>query len=253
MKKIITTAVLLSGVMAYAQEGRVGINTEQPNATLEVKSKTGTTNATKNLQLTNANGKNLVTVLDNGYVGINNSTPGSPLTIEGEANGVSAIALVNSKKKDDNALMSMIRFLDSDRMPYGYVGEGSPIYKQFYLGAYDDYATGVISHKLDMSRVVNMRLSQSLQNNVFNLSMTDTSISSDPNKQVKSIYADENMNLRISNIIAGAPIVEKLVVDGAVKIGNTTNACTASNRGTIKYENDNFYGCKSTGWVLLNN
>lgn len=252
MKKIITTAVLLSGVMAYAQEGRVGINTEQPNATLEVKSKTGTTNATKNLQLTNANGKNLVTVLDNGYVGINNTNPTAPLVIEGESNEDNSIILKSSKKKDDNALISILRFQDSAGDPYGYVGEGSPIYKQFYLGAYDDYATGVVSHKLDMSRVVGIKLSQSLQNNVFNLSITDTSIS-DPNKRIKSIYADENMNFRISNIVAGAPIVEKLVVDGAVKIGNTTNACTASNRGTIKYENDNFYGCKSTGWVLLNN
>lgn len=253
MKKIITIAVLLSGVVVYAQEGRVGINIEKPTATLEVKSRKGATDATKNLQLTNANGKNLVTVLDNGYVGINNTNPTAPLVIEGESNEDNSIILKNSKKKDDNALISVLRFQDSEGSPYGYLGEGSPIYKQFYLGAYDDYATGVISHKLDMSRVVHMRLSQSVQNNVFDITITDRSISSDPDKQVKSIYADENMNFRISNIVAGGSIVEKLVVDGAVKIGNTTNACTASNRGTIKYENDNFYGCKSTGWVLLNN
>lgn len=46
---------------------------------------------------------------------------------------------------------------------------------------------------------------------------------------------------------------EKLEVAGAVKVGTTTNTCNDSNRGTIKFENDNFYGCKSTGWVLLNN
>lgn len=46
---------------------------------------------------------------------------------------------------------------------------------------------------------------------------------------------------------------EKLEVNGAIKVSNTANTCSDTNRGTIKFENDNFYGCKSTGWVLLNN
>ncbi|MGP2570946.1 hypothetical protein ACT4R9_01695 [Ornithobacterium rhinotracheale] len=45
---------------------------------------------------------------------------------------------------------------------------------------------------------------------------------------------------------------EKLEVEGAVKLSATKNDCTQANRGTIKFENDNFYGCKSTGWVKLN-
>ncbi|MRM83663.1 hypothetical protein D1003_07525 [Riemerella anatipestifer] len=58
----------------------------------------------------------------------------------------------------------------------------------------------------------------------------------------------------------------KLQVNGAIKIGSNsttttygtydtsgTMPCNESNYGSIKFENDNFYGCKSTGWVLLNN
>lgn len=62
-------------------QGRVGVNTTQPSATLDVKSKTGTTNATKNLELQNANGTKLVTVLDNGKVGIGTESPTTALTI----------------------------------------------------------------------------------------------------------------------------------------------------------------------------
>ncbi|WP_052910340.1 hypothetical protein [Riemerella anatipestifer] len=46
---------------------------------------------------------------------------------------------------------------------------------------------------------------------------------------------------------------EKLEVAGAIKIGTTTSTCTSANYRAIKFESDNFYGCKSTGWVLLNN
>lgn len=73
MKRIFTSAVILLGVaITYAQsnEGRVGVNTDTPAATMDIKSKTGTDATTKNLELQNANGQKLVTVLDNGKVGI---------------------------------------------------------------------------------------------------------------------------------------------------------------------------------------
>ena len=54
MKTNLLFALVLSAGYANEQEGNVGINTTTPNATLEVKSKTGTTNATKNLELKNA-------------------------------------------------------------------------------------------------------------------------------------------------------------------------------------------------------
>lgn len=46
MKKIITTAMLLSGVVAFAQSGKVGVNQPKPSATLEIKPSTA--NATGN-------------------------------------------------------------------------------------------------------------------------------------------------------------------------------------------------------------
>lgn len=63
--------MVLCSVVVFAQAGRVGINIETPTATLNVKSKTGTTSATKNLELQNADSKNLLEVLDNGDIKIN--------------------------------------------------------------------------------------------------------------------------------------------------------------------------------------
>lgn len=75
------------GTMSYAQtneyDGRVGINTDAPSATLNVKSKTGTGATTKNFELENANSTKLVTVLDNGNVGVNNSNPVRKLDVVG--------------------------------------------------------------------------------------------------------------------------------------------------------------------------
>lgn len=85
MKKIFTTASALLGIVAFAQhEGKVGINTQTPAATLNVKSRTGTDGTTSNLQLQNANNNILMKVLDNGNVGINTTTPISKLHINGE-------------------------------------------------------------------------------------------------------------------------------------------------------------------------
>lgn len=83
MKTNLLFALVLSAGYANAQEGNVGINTTTPNATLEVKSKTGTTNATKNLELKNAANTNLVTVLDDGKVGIGTATPAQKLEVDG--------------------------------------------------------------------------------------------------------------------------------------------------------------------------
>lgn len=80
MKKIVTLALALSGIMAYAQttdpyEGRVGINTEAPSAVLNVKSENDT-KSPKNFELENQNGEKLVTVLNNGLVGLGTDKPG---------------------------------------------------------------------------------------------------------------------------------------------------------------------------------
>ncbi|PQA91280.1 hypothetical protein SAMN05421796_101136 [Chryseobacterium piscicola] len=50
----------------------------------------------------------------------------------------------------------------------------------------------------------------------------------------------------------------KLQINGGIKLSaNSTalsgNSCDNTNRGQIIFVEDNFYGCKSTGWALLNN
>lgn len=88
MKKTIMFLGVLSLSVAYAQQqndGKVGINTENPSATLNVKSKTGNIGTTKNLELENGAATKLVTVLDNGKVGIGVQAPGETLDINGNA------------------------------------------------------------------------------------------------------------------------------------------------------------------------
>lgn len=82
------------GAIAYGQyEGRVGVNTDTPSATLNIKSKTGIDATTKNLELQNANGQKLVTVLDNGNVGIGKDAPINAIDIKGETYEKASIAI----------------------------------------------------------------------------------------------------------------------------------------------------------------
>lgn len=82
MKKTLTIFGMLAIGYANAQyDGRVGINTETPSATLNVKS-TGDTASTKNLELENSKGTKMVTVLDNGRVGIGTERPQQKLHVE---------------------------------------------------------------------------------------------------------------------------------------------------------------------------
>lgn len=45
----------------------------------------------------------------------------------------------------------------------------------------------------------------------------------------------------------------KLQVNGSIQVKSDSSVgCDSNHLGVIKFENDNFYGCKSTGWVQLN-
>lgn len=50
--------------------------------------------------------------------------------------------------------------------------------------------------------------------------------------------------------IASTP-AEKLDIAGAVKIGTTANVCSATNEGSVRYDNTakKFQGCNGTAWV----
>lgn len=79
MKKTIISLSLMITTISYSQ---VGINETNPSATLDIKSK-GNTNATKSLEINNSDAKELVTVLDNGNVGINVPLPTAKLHTDG--------------------------------------------------------------------------------------------------------------------------------------------------------------------------
>jgi len=46
---------------------------------------------------------------------------------------------------------------------------------------------------------------------------------------------------------------EKLDVQGAIKVANTSSQCNSTNAGTIKFVSPNFLGCNGADWVQLNN
>lgn len=79
-KKIILFAGLCS-VLISAQQGKVGINTENPSATLDIVSKANTS-ATKALRIGNSSSTEMVTVRDNGQVGINQASPAADALLE---------------------------------------------------------------------------------------------------------------------------------------------------------------------------
>lgn len=79
MKKTVFLASILISASIFAQ---VGINETNPTATLDIKSK-GNTNATKALEINNSNGTEILTILDNGNVGVNVANPTAKLHTNG--------------------------------------------------------------------------------------------------------------------------------------------------------------------------
>ncbi|MGQ2171117.1 hypothetical protein ACT720_01655, partial [Ornithobacterium rhinotracheale] len=65
-----------------------------------------------------------------------------------------------------------------------------------------------------------------------------------------SLYIEETQNVGLGTFNP----TEKLDINGKIRIRATgKGTCSEANRGTIVYDtDDNFYGCKSTGWVKLN-
>lgn len=79
---------LLIGVLFYSLGfSQVGINTITPSAAVDIVSK-GNTSSTKSLEVNNNNSRELFTILDNGNVGINNSTPSTILHIKSNSSPI---------------------------------------------------------------------------------------------------------------------------------------------------------------------
>ncbi|GAB0155964.1 hypothetical protein CHRYSEOSP005_12260 [Chryseobacterium sp. Alg-005] len=78
MKKIIALSALFA--VLSTTKAQVGIRTTSPSATLDIVS-SGNTSGSKSLEVNNSSGTELLTVLDNGNVGINNNAPTVKLSI----------------------------------------------------------------------------------------------------------------------------------------------------------------------------
>lgn len=72
--------VLVSISVCAQSNSKVDVNTRTPDATLHVKSASSTA-TDKNLQLENASGVKMVTVLNNGNMGIGTVTPSTNLVL----------------------------------------------------------------------------------------------------------------------------------------------------------------------------
>ena len=77
-----------------------------------------------------------------------------------------------------------------------------------------------------------------------------------------SLNSTDNVILLGNDDITNAPKIgmgtykpqAKLDVNGGVRVGDDSSACTFDNRGTIRFENltNKFQGCDGTNWVNLN-
>ncbi|MFB9120530.1 hypothetical protein ACFFUE_04935 [Bergeyella porcorum] len=248
--KMSVLSLLGFGTMAYAQdyEGRVGINTETPAATLDIKSKTGTTSATKNLELQNANGTKLLTVLDDGKIGI--STPAEKisealltLTRTSENMGGGSIIQMVDNRYDmtDNALTNSISFVDKNKKSYGVIGETSRSSKRFGLNTYDDYDAYLSTGALKYSP--NGTATGYTSSSFIYLSSTDTKDrrfrveinNYNPTLTTEEFFINSKGNVYIGKQLeVGKEVQEKLEVVGNIK---STNLAGSGDRAVFADEN----------------
>ncbi|MCW1960603.1 hypothetical protein [Chryseobacterium viscerum] len=80
MKKIVTLSGILVANFAFSQ---VGINTPDPQATLDIQSK-GNTSATKAMRINNSGNKEILTATDEGKIGVGTDVPKSNLQVMGD-------------------------------------------------------------------------------------------------------------------------------------------------------------------------
>lgn len=102
--------------------GQVGINTDAPSATLDILSK-GNTNTTKALEINNSSSKEMVTLLDNGNLGINSATPTAILHTDG------TVRHQNLPTNNNN-----INFVTTDNSGNLALRQGNTIFPNFVSG-----------------------------------------------------------------------------------------------------------------------
>lgn len=268
MKKKILFLGVLSAGLTYAQQsgtykGKVGINTEIPSATLNVKSKTGTTSDTKNFELENANGTKMVTVLDNGKMGVGTETPQA------------TVHIINNdlKKTDPESYTLWVR--RDDKTSSTDIIEGENVIRRSYGSEYVGQTVGGVNpggHTFAVSRVNgnensgdmafavagNIIFSQYSPYDQGKYTSTKLFISrlslgyigmgtSSPANKLHIVSPDANDPLKIEGLkeTTDANAKNLVVVDGVVKtmgsspvkVGHKEGlVCNAENQGMISYK-----------------
>ncbi|CAI9429940.1 Fimbrillin family protein [Candidatus Ornithobacterium hominis] len=278
MKKLLLSLTVLSAVAVTAQ---VGINTETPSATLNVKTKDDA-QSPKNLELENQAGAKLVTVFNNGNVGIGTTTPTRTLMVknevavfsdgpwavqsvtgnqnvlfagsryrgeilhlmEQEAKGIKDHSKVEYSKKDDNFVNFLgIDFKSTrDNDTFHHGGSGG-----MRIYADGDYSFSSKPSRIEFVTTPNDGIDHQTRmiiNNAGNVGIGDVGVPTN----ILHVKADADP-LKLEGLQAGTG--EALVVgtDGVVKkeaingIQNQADmSCTADNAGKINYTNKNGTG-----------
>ncbi|MGG5211006.1 hypothetical protein ACQWU4_18960 [Chryseobacterium sp. MIQD13] len=142
-KIIILSTVLLFNTIV---PGQTGINTSTPSASLDIVSK-GNTSATKALEINNSSAKEMVTVLNNGNVGIGETAPTATLQITNTTstalrivNGTQGAGKVLTSDSSGNtswvnpALIAISGNLPSSTVSFSSYGPGNPPNISLYTG-----------------------------------------------------------------------------------------------------------------------
>lgn len=79
-------------IICFAQQGNVGVNTDNPAAKLDILTKDNT-GTTKGLQINNSSGSEVLTILNNGNVGVNTSNPSSQFEVTAGTNTKSVMKI----------------------------------------------------------------------------------------------------------------------------------------------------------------
>lgn len=142
-RKLFLINLLIVSTTIWSQ---VGINTSTPSAALDLVSK-GSTNATKALEINNSSAKEMVTVLDNGNIGIGETAPTTTLHVKNTTStalrivdGTEAVGKVLTSDANGNSswvyanLRAISGTLPGSPVSFTSYGSGTPPFLSLYTG-----------------------------------------------------------------------------------------------------------------------
>ncbi|AZB23281.1 hypothetical protein [Chryseobacterium bernardetii] len=229
-KIIISTMVLLS---CATVSGQIGINTSTPSAGLDIVGK-GNTSATKALEVNNSSAKEMVTVLNNGNVGIGETAPTATLQVTNTTStalrvvdGTQGTGKVLTSDASGNAswvnpsLIAISGNLPSSPLSFTSYGTGNPPNVSLYSGGTITLPAGkwLVSFGSIASLGLNDRINTSDAQLWCTAYLSDSSTNSNTTADYISAYTGQ----RGSGGTIGRGM-NRTMVTGSIAINNTTGA-----------------------------